>query len=98
MSGSAQLFLLKSIFSTLFHRFLPGWKYYKVGRFRMGGEVHQWMYDRYSLNILLEEAGFNDVKVSTANSSAIAGWSEYGLDSDGEHVFKPDSLFMEGVK
>ena len=23
--------------------------YSKIGRFRLGGEIHQWMYDRYSL-------------------------------------------------
>lgn len=27
--------------------------YNEIGRFRLGGEVHQWMYDRYSLSQLL---------------------------------------------
>jgi predicted SAM-dependent methyltransferase len=30
----------------------------EVGAFRLSGEVHQWMYDRYSLKCLLEKAGF----------------------------------------
>ena len=29
-----------------------------LGRFRLSGEIHQWMYDRYSLALLLEQSGF----------------------------------------
>jgi len=71
----------------------------EVGRFRMAGEVHQWMYDRFSLARLLREAGFVDPQVRSAADSLIPDWNRFHLDAlaDGS-VVKPDSLFMEGVK
>jgi len=70
-----------------------------VGRFRLSGEVHRWMYDRYSLGRLLLAAGFYNIKVQTATQSYIPEWTGFCLDTtpDGE-VNKPDSLFMEGIK
>ncbi len=69
----------------------------EVGRFRLGGEVHQWMYDRWSLARLLRDTGFEEPTVHTATSSAIAGWESFHLDTLGDGtVVKPDSLFMEG--
>ena len=61
---------------------LAGWLVYLVagkaayrsfvmGAFRASGEVHQWMYDRYSLKRLLANAGFVDVKICTAYESRI---------------------------
>jgi hypothetical protein len=70
-----------------------------VGKFRMGGEVHQWMYDRLSLAKLLEEAGFAEVAKCTATGSGISGWASYQLDADESgRVRKPDSLFVEARK
>jgi cephalosporin hydroxylase/predicted SAM-dependent methyltransferase len=70
-----------------------------VGKFRMRGEVHQWMYDRLSLSKLLEEAGFAEVAKCTATGSGISGWANYQLDSDESgRVRKPDSLFVEARK
>lgn len=67
-----------------------------LGRFRTSGEVHQWMYDRYSLGRLLRECGFDDPRQVAADESAIAGWSAYQLDTEADgRVYKPDSLFME---
>lgn len=70
-----------------------------TGRFRRSGEVHQWMYDRFSLHRLLKRAGFSDPHVRDASSSVIPGFSDYCLDTtvDGA-TRKPDSLFMEAVK
>jgi predicted SAM-dependent methyltransferase len=71
----------------------------RVGRFRLQGEVHQWMYDRFSLNRLLQNAGFSSIKQRGALESYIPNWSQYHLDSDANGtIFKPDSLFMEGLK
>lgn len=69
----------------------------EVGRFRLGGEVHQWMYDRWSLARLLRDSGFEHPTVQAATTSAIADWESFNLDTlpDGT-VVKPDSLFMEG--
>ena len=67
-------------------------------RFREGGEIHQWMYDRYSLGILLKNSGFKDIAAKSAFESTIPGWNEFELDVKNGKARKPDSLFMEGVK
>jgi predicted SAM-dependent methyltransferase len=71
----------------------------QIGRFRLAGEVHQWMYDRYSLAKLMTDAGFADPRPLTATSSLIAGWTAFNLDtqSDGT-VIKPDSMYMEATR
>jgi SAM-dependent methyltransferase len=67
-----------------------------VGHFRLRGEVHQWMYDRFSLGRLMLLTGFVDPVVQTATASLIDDWKSFSLDtlSDGT-VNKPDSLYME---
>ncbi len=71
----------------------------EIGRFRLGGEVHQWMYDRYSLSQLLNQCGFESVKQQTALESYIPGWSAFHLDTEPDgSLYKPDSLFIEAVK
>lgn len=67
-------------------------------RFRNSGEIHQWMYDRFSLGELLQSCGFKDPVVRTAFDSAIPNWPEFRLDGENGIVRKPDSLFMEAVK
>ncbi|MBI2240491.1 MAG: FkbM family methyltransferase [Magnetospirillum gryphiswaldense] len=71
----------------------------QVERFRRGGEVHLWMYDRLSLARLLAEAGFTGIVRRSADQSYAVGFSDYGLDTlaDGA-VRKPDSLFMEALR
>lgn len=69
------------------------------GRFRHAGEIHRWMYDRFSLGRILQEAGLADILVRSAWDSYIPNWPSYQLDleEDGT-IVKPDSLFMEGRK
>jgi predicted SAM-dependent methyltransferase len=71
-----------------------------IGRFRMQGEIHQWMYDRYSLKMLLEKCGFKNCERKTAFESGIENWNKFDLDGnpETEEVRKPDSLFMEAIK
>ena len=71
----------------------------EVGRFRFSGEVHQWMYDRYSLAQLLVAAGFRDPLVQSPVKSQIPNWTSFNLDTlpDGR-VIKPDLFFMEATK
>ena len=70
-----------------------------AGRFRRGGEVHLWMYDRHSLARALRRAGFRDPRVVGAAESRIHGWADYHLDTEPDGTtYKPDSLFMEAVK
>lgn len=67
-----------------------------VGHFRLGGEVHQWMYDSYSLGRLLGECGYVDVHPCTADESAIPSFASYGLDTEPDgSTYKPDSFFVE---
>jgi predicted SAM-dependent methyltransferase len=71
---------------------------YQVGLFRGRGEVHQWMYDRYSLKRLLDRAGFVNIEVRAANESRIPDFEKYSLDVVNSKVRKPDSLFVEAIK
>jgi predicted SAM-dependent methyltransferase len=73
-------------------------EYYKLGKFRMGGEIHFWMYDRFSLKILLEKSGFKQIEVKSPFESGIPDWSEYVLDIKNGLVYDPTSLFVEGRK
>ena len=70
-----------------------------IGRFRLSGEVHHWMYDRFSLARELMAAGFHEPIVRSPSESAIPDWSRFRLDvqSDGT-INKPDLLFMEAMK
>jgi predicted SAM-dependent methyltransferase len=71
----------------------------QVGRFRRGGEIHLWMYDRHSLARALRGAGFRDPRVVGAAESRLPGWAGYHLDTEPDGTtYKPDSLFMEAVK
>ncbi len=71
----------------------------EIGRFRLGGEVHQWMYDRYSLSRLLTKTGFSNPQLQDAHTSQIPDWNRFHLDTlpDGQ-VIKPDLFFMEAIK
>ncbi|MGE4569487.1 MAG: hypothetical protein AB7C90_09955, partial [Bacteroidales bacterium] len=71
---------------------------YKIGLFRQGGEVHQWMYDHYSISQLLVHHGFVKPRRFGAFNSYIEGWAEFDLDGHDHLVRKPDSLFIEAVK
>ena len=70
----------------------------REGLFRRNGEVHQWMYDRFSLSRALKNAGFADVGVRAVDESAIDGFPRYGLETAGGRPRKPDSLYVEGRK
>ncbi len=70
----------------------------ELGKFRLSGEIHQWMYDRYSLSNLLKICGGKDIHVKTAFTSNINNWVTYNLDAIDSEIRKPDSLFMEAIK
>lgn len=70
----------------------------EIGKFRLGGEIHQWMYDPYSLAYLLTENGFVDPQLQSASHSHIPHWQDFGLDVVAGEIRKPDSLFMEAKK
>lgn len=71
----------------------------QIGYYRQNGETHQWMYDRYSLAILLENCGLEQIVRRTASESYIDNWTSFNLDTEPDgSVYKPDSLFMEAIK
>ncbi len=75
------------------------YKYYELGKFRLSGEIHQWMYDRFSLKRLLVQNKFKDVKICQATESRVPNWSSYNLDTNPDGtIYKPDSIFIEAVK
>lgn len=69
----------------------------RLGRFRTSGEIHLWMYNRFSLVRLLEDAGFAEVTVKTPGESRIPDFGRFGLEFENGTVRKPDSLFVEGT-
>lgn len=70
-----------------------------IGRFRLGGEVHQWMYDRFSLARLMLAAGFSSPRLMTPQTSQIPHWTDYHLETGPDGVVhKPDSFIMESTK
>lgn len=88
---------LKKIYRVL--RFGRDYMPVKIGRFRLSGEVHQWMYDRYSLSVLLEKCGMTDIIQRSATESYLQEWVKWNLDTEADGtIYKPDSLFMEGKK
>jgi SAM-dependent methyltransferase len=71
---------------------------YEIARFRNSGEVHQWMYDDYSLKRLLEENGFISVVRRAAVESYIKEWASFNLDTEPDGtIYKPDSLYVEAI-
>lgn len=75
-----------------------GNKYEEIGKFRLRGEIHQWMYDQYSLKYLLKNAGFSSVNTTDAFNSSITDYNDYCLDVKDGVIIKADSLFMEAKK
>jgi predicted SAM-dependent methyltransferase len=73
-------------------------KAFEEGVFRNSGEIHRWMYDRYSLKRLLQNSGFSDIQVCQATESRISDFNSYKLDVINGKTRKPDSLFMEAIK
>ena len=71
---------------------------FREGIFRQSGEVHRWMYDRYSLGRLLKQSGFTDIRVCKADESSIVDFNHYELDLYQGKIRKPDSLFIEAIK
>jgi SAM-dependent methyltransferase len=72
---------------------------YRVVNLFQADHGHRWMYDRYSLSELLRRLGYTKIKQEDAFTSGIDGWNEFGLDvEEGNKVYRPSSLYMEGTK
>jgi SAM-dependent methyltransferase len=76
-----------------------GIRVHDASAFRQSGEIHRWMYDRYSLAGLLESAGFCDAQAVGPAESRIPNWNGFHLDTEPDgSVYKPDSLYMEASR
>jgi predicted SAM-dependent methyltransferase len=82
----------------LMHRLHISEQALEVGRFRLGGEIHQWMYDRYSLKYLMESKGGAHVRIGDAFESYLTDWSKFSLDGKDGVTRKADSIFIEALK
>lgn len=71
----------------------------QIGQFRLSGEIHHWMYDRYSLARLLTQGGFVNLRQCGPAESVIPGWASFHLDTEPDgSTYKPDSMYMEAEK
>jgi SAM-dependent methyltransferase len=63
------------------------------------GEVNKWLWDWFSLAMLMEEAGFGQPSRKTFRTSDIPEWDRFDFDrsSHGDHAIEP-SLYMEARK
>jgi len=67
---------------------------------QQSGEAHLWMYDRLSLRLLVEKAGFTEPRRCSWHESRIPNWTQENLDvsRQGDGPRKPDSIYFEAVK
>ena len=68
------------------------------GIFRNQGEIHRWMYDRFSLRQMCSRIGFVEFSICNSVESSIEDFAEFELDAKAGQTRKPDSLFVECVK
>jgi SAM-dependent methyltransferase len=94
-----QMVRLKAVGGSRQVRLVRCLEYLLRGDVRKRGELHRWMYDKYTLGELLGDCGFAEVGSTTAHESGIAGWSCFHLDTNEDNtVYMAGSLYMEGVK
>lgn len=64
------------------------------------GEKHMWIYDFYTVQQVLLQIGFVDVKRMTANSSGIDNFPFYPLDIDNDGLPRKgiESMYIEAMK
>lgn len=72
---------------------------HQIGRFRLSGEPHQWMYDEFSLARLLQHCGLRSVRRVDTVTSALENFAGYHLDTNDEGTaYKPESLYIEAYR
>ena len=94
-SGQMRRFPATSAFAFLGSRGLAAMR---EGLFRGQGEVHQWMYDRFSMARALRQSGFASVRKCQAGESDIPNFARDRLEILDGRERKPDSVYMEGRK
>jgi predicted SAM-dependent methyltransferase len=87
---------LKQIVKKMLNRIVG--EAYVIGRFRLSGEIHQWMYDRFSLQRLLINTGFSNAEIKSPYESSVPDWQRYELDSNDNVIHAPNALYIEARK
>ncbi len=63
------------------------------------GDIHRWMYDKYTLKELLLKTGFRDIQVESQSTGRIQGWTDFCLDTNEDgSIYKPNSIYVEAIK
>jgi predicted SAM-dependent methyltransferase len=75
-------------------------KFLEIGRFRLGGEIHYWLYDYISLSKACLDVGFSNWTKESPQTSQIKDWGKYELDVKGGLIYNPvpKNLFLEAKK
>jgi len=83
----------------LFRRIAPGKQGDRVFSPRETKEAVRWMYDRFSLRLLVEKTGFMECAQKTFKDSDIPHWERYNLDKSnyGDYAIDP-SVYVECKK
>ena len=69
------------------------------GNTAKAGEIHRWMYDRFTLKELLRSVGFRDIRVESCSTGRIQGWETLRLDtSEDGSAYSRNSIYVEAVK
>jgi predicted SAM-dependent methyltransferase len=70
----------------------------QIGNFRRrSGEIHYWMYDKYSIKRVLLKAGFKSIEFLTPGRSKIPDWNLRNLDILDEISLHNSSLYTEAI-
>jgi hypothetical protein len=57
------------------------------------------MYDRFSLEQLLQDAGFSEIRICNEKTSSIDGWNTWNLDVEPDgSPYKQGSIYVEAQK
>ena len=63
------------------------------------GTLHRWMYDRFSLGRLLQQASFGDIIMLDHRTSRVPGWESFRLDVEADgSAYKPGSVYVEATR
>jgi predicted SAM-dependent methyltransferase len=89
-------FAIKYVLNSILDKFRS--RKSRIGSFRLGGEIHMWMYDRFSLSRLLKNSGFVNISIKNPFVSEIPNWNSYELDVKEGLAYDPTSLFAEAKK
>ena len=87
-------------YCKLLTQIMPKWFVLNHVNFTNTGELHRWVYDKYSLSNHLTSAGFKEIHRLTSNSSQIRDFPFFPLDINEKHRSRKgdESLYLEATK